>query len=163
MDIIRANYRDLYCFAFRMTGNHETAEDIVQETFYKYSRKNPDLPHREAIRRWLFVAIRNLCIDWLRKKTKAPILSTEDETELSTDALNPADVVLKTEQEQMIQQAVLSLPPLQREALILREYEQMSYRDIAEVTGSPIGTIRSRLAKARNELRIRLRPLLQDL
>ncbi len=162
MHAIRLNYKDLYRFAFRMLGSSETAEDMVQEAFLRFSRKPPDVPEGEAVRKWLFVVVRNLCISWLRKKPKGVDVSIDDSFDLNSPDQNPSESLLDDERSRMIMEAVLSLPPLMREIVILREYEELSYLDIAEMTGNPVGTVKSRLAKARELLRKRLQPYIAE-
>ncbi len=158
---VHQNYRDLYRFVYRMTGNRETAEDIVQETFLRLSREDNHLPTEDAVRRWLFVVARNLCISLFRQGSR--ILDTEFDEEygLSSRERNPSEEALENEQNLLVRQAVLSLPPSLREVVILREYEKKSYLDIATLVGCPMGTVRSRLAKARDFLKEKLQPLME--
>ncbi len=162
MQAIQLNYKDLYRFAFRMLGSNETAVDMVQEAFLRFSRKPPDVPEGEAVRKWLFVVVRNLCISWLRKKTKVVEVAIDDSFDLNSPDRNPAESLLDDERNRMIMGAVLSLPPLMREIVILREFEELSYLDIAEMTGNPVGTVKSRLAKARDILRRRLQSCITE-
>ncbi len=161
MDVVHQNYQDLYRFVYRMAGNRETAEDIVQETFLRWSREIPSLPDANAKRRWLFVVARNLCISQFRRKGKFLETPLGEGEELHASDGNPSDSLLEDERTQIVKQAVLSLPPLLREILVLREFEGMNYLDIASVVGCPIGTVRSRLAKARNLLMEKLQPYVE--
>lgn len=161
LDAVRANYQDLYRFIYRMSGNRETAEDIVQEAFLRLSRNQPALPDELAVRRWLFVAARNLCVSHYRSSSRVSYLSLEEEIGLRTNDPSAPESILEDERTQLVQAAVQSLPPSLREVVILREYEEMSYLDVATVAGCPVGTVRSRLAKAREFLKKKLQPLLE--
>ena len=160
-DAVRSNYQDLYRFVYRMAGNRETAEDVVQEAFLRLSRENPNLPNETAVRRWLFVVARNLCISNFRQNSRLQATSIDNTYGIESKRGSPSDSILKSERDHAVRQAVQSLPPLLREALILREFENMSYLDIAAVTGCPMGTVRSRLAKARDFLKEKLQSYME--
>jgi RNA polymerase sigma-70 factor, ECF subfamily len=161
LDAVRENYQDLYRFVYRMSGNRETAEDIVQEAFLRLSRNEPDLPDAVAVRRWLFVTARNLCISQYRTASRVFHTPLDEEYGLEAHCQSAPEAVLEEERTQLVQSAVQSLPSALREVVILREFENMTYLDIATMAGCPVGTVRSRLAKARDFLKDKLQPLLE--
>ncbi len=143
-----------------MTGSHESAEDVVQESFLRLAHKNPLLPDRESTRRWLFVVARNLCTSKLRKRKRNPQVGYDDLRDLSVNG-TPMESAVDEERAEWIRRAVMDLPVVLREVLILREYEELSYMQIAEILGCPVGTVKSRIAAARQHLQKLLRPLLE--
>jgi len=158
-DSFGENYRDLYRFAVRMLDDPESAEDAVQESFLRLVQENNERLQGESARRWLFVVVRNLCISQLRKKARQEFaVQLED---LQSAAMTPSEAVQANERSACVKTAVQELPIPLREIVILREYENMRYADIAAILGCPVGTVRSRLAAARDRLRKRLEPLME--
>jgi RNA polymerase sigma-70 factor (ECF subfamily) len=97
--------------------------------------------------------VRNTCYDWLRKHRRATLLTAPEEFERRPDpAPGPEAEQLRLADARMVQEGLASLPAEYREALVLRELEGMPYREIAQVTGVPIGTVMSRLARGRKRL-----------
>jgi RNA polymerase sigma-70 factor (ECF subfamily) len=145
----------LYRFAYRMSGSAAAAEDVVQDCFLALWR-NPAAyhPDRGPLRPFLLGMARNL----LRKRWRGerPYDSLEDDTALC----GPIDLEDR-ERADAIARAVRLLPPLQREALVLAEYEEMSLDDIARATQSELAAVKSRLHRARHNLRRLLAPLLE--
>lgn len=159
--LVHENYGSLYRFVYRMAGNHEMAEDIVQETFLRLAREgSKDLSGLYG-RRWLFVVARNLCISWFRKQTKQTEVPMDELNELHADTDNPIHSLTRQERDRQVQSAIASLPPVLREVILLREFEEMSYEEIANIVGCPLGTVRSRIAKARDLLKQKLLPMME--
>lgn len=150
MDILQAfdeNHIPLFRFAYRLTGSKDDAEDIVQACFLELLR--PDCsydPSRAPLRTWLFGVVRNQALKRLRWKSSPDVPP-------GADSSSPEHEVLRGETEQMVQQAVLMLPEMQREVLILAHYEQMPLAEIAGVLGIEVGAVKSRLQRARSNLR----------
>ncbi len=142
-----------YNLARWLVGNTHDAEDAAQEaclralTFF-------DGFHGEDGRSWLLAIVRNTCYDWLRKHRQNPIeVSDPDELETAPDrAPDPEAEQLRNADRRLVRQALEELPREYREILLLREVEGMSYQEIARVIGTPIGTVMSRLARARKRL-----------
>lgn len=140
--------------AYRMTGEIQLAEDLAQEAFVKAWLNLPKFRGESSFRSWLGRIVTNSTIDYLRAHTPEAELS-----ELTpARSESPPVSVLKMELEEQVRAAVLSLPAQSRVALILREYEGMSYKEIASVLGIPMGTVMSRLNYARGKLRKMLEP-----
>ncbi len=145
----------LYRFAYRMSGSAATADDVVQDCFLALWR-NPEAyhPHRGALRAFLLGMARNL----LRKRWRGerPYDALEDDTSIC----GPVDLEL-LERAEAVAHAIGMLPPLQREVAILAEYEEMPLDEIARATGCELAAVKSRLHRARQNLRRWLAPLLE--
>jgi RNA polymerase sigma-70 factor (ECF subfamily) len=150
MDILQLfddHHKPLFRFAYRLTGSVADAEDIVQACFLELLR--PDCsydPKRAPLRTWLFGVVRNQSLKRLRQNAAPPPPATAGPP-------SPEHEVLREETEQIVQRAVLMLPALQREVLVLAHYEQMSLADIAGVLEIDVGAVKSRLQRARTSLR----------
>lgn len=150
-------YKDVvYRFAYRMTGAPSTAEDIVQDCFTALW-KNPRGfdPARGELRAYLLGVARNQVFKHWRRTRPHEVLDEED------SVCPPFDVSAFARGE-AVRKAVLSLPPLQRESLILAEYEDCSLDEIAQATGVELAAVKSRLHRARQNLRRMLTPLMQS-
>ena len=149
----------IFRFAFRMLGSIELAEDITHDCFLSLLRK-PQLydPTRASLGTYLCAAARNLAHKQLRRMGREAAIDEtqgEQETEPQPSVLAR---ILAGELAEKVQLAVASLPSLQREAIILFEYEELSLADIAVVAQTDVGTIKSRLHRARHRLRRLLEP-----
>jgi RNA polymerase sigma-70 factor, ECF subfamily len=143
----------VYRFALRMTGSPETAEDILQECFLALVR-NPGLHDsaRAPLRPFLLAIARNqIRKRWQREQRWAAL----DEDAGIVEPVDPQT----GETAELVARAVQSLPPLQREVLVLFEYEELSLEEIARSVDAEIGAVKSRLSRARNNLRQMLAPL----
>jgi RNA polymerase sigma-70 factor (ECF subfamily) len=161
LELVHENYSALYRFVYRMAGNHELAEDIVQETFLRLARESSkDLSGLHG-RRWLFVVARNLCISWFRRKSKQTEVPMDEMNDLHADIQNPIHSLSQQERDSFIQTVIASLPQVLREVILLREFEEMNYEEISTIVGCPIGTVKSRIAKAREILKQKLQPMME--
>ncbi len=135
---------------YRLCGDPQLAEEAAQESFVRawqnIRRYNP----RFAFRNWVYRIALNVAFDALRRSK--PLSDIEAEP-LTAGGESPEAAVERKEQAAQVQQAVLGLPPASRAVLILREYEGLTYREIAEALDIPIGTVMSRLSYARSQLR----------
>lgn len=143
----------VYGFAWRMTGSPSVAEDVLQDVFLVLL-DHPDRfdPARGGLRPFLMGIARNRILKRWREDDRW--VGFEDEA-YSAEPVDPARGELAV----IVGEAVMALPPLQREALILAEYEALSLEEIARVVGSEVGTVKSRLHRARTNLRRALAPL----
>jgi len=147
-----------YNLARWLTRNEHDAEDIVQEAFLRaFKSFDTFIPGRDA-RAWLLAIVRNSCRTWLRRNRPH-----ETATQLDDDAAAPLDTwsdpeaaLIKNANSQLIREALEGLPFEYREILILRELEELSYKEIAQIAEVPLGTVMSRLSRARRELYARL-------
>ena len=140
-----------YNLARWLTRNADDADDVVQEAYLR-AYQFFDSFHGGDGRAWLLKIVRNTCYTWLEKNRPREPMTTFDETRHSAPAAEPDAPLVASEDRELLRQALGELPDEFREAIVLRELEGMSYREIAAVTGAPIGTVMSRLARARERL-----------
>jgi RNA polymerase sigma-70 factor (ECF subfamily) len=154
----------LYGYALVLTRNHAEAEDLVQETYVRamqaVSRLRPD----SNIKGWLFTILRNVWLNQLRKRRSGPqfvdvAVDVEAATDLAAPTKNSYDLYISELEKEQVQAAIQKLPIEFREIILLREYENLSYREIAIVLDCPLGTVMSRLGRARTKLRTLLSTL----
>jgi len=143
-----------YNLARWLMRNEQDAQDAVQEAYLRAFRFFPGFRGGDA-RAWLMKIVRNTCYTILRTNSSMREATEFDETVLMPDsqAPNPEQAALQNASDSSVRQAVESLPTGFREVLILREIEGMSYKEIAEITGMPTGTVMSSLSRARGRLR----------
>ena len=147
LELFDEHHVPLFRFAYRLTGSIADAEDIVQACFLELLR--PDCsydPKRAPLRTWLFGVIRNQSLKRLRQKTTPHLPRTEV-------APSPEHDILRVELEEVVRRAVLMLPEMQREVLILAHYEQIPLAEIAGILNIEVGAVKSRLQRARAGLR----------
>lgn len=148
----------LYGYAMAVTRNRADAEDLVQETYVRAIRRKGGPPAGSDVKSWLFTILRNIHLNQLRRQRTAPRVVELDADESTANIVveTPRDpltsYVSKTERE-WLTEAIQQLPLEFREIVVLREYEDLSYREIARVLDCPVGTVQSRLARARSRLR----------
>lgn len=148
----------LYGYAMVLSRNTAEAEDLVQETCLRALRGIHGLQDERNVKSWLFTILRNIWLNKLRKRRTSPEMVELDSDERG--AIDPADrsqdpyaeYVTKIQREQ-VRVAIQKLPVEYREIIILREYEGLSYQEIAAALDCPPGTVMSRLARARLRLR----------
>jgi RNA polymerase sigma-70 factor (ECF subfamily) len=151
-----------YNLAFWLVRSRTDAEDIVQEAYLRAFRAFDGF-HGEDMRPWLLAIVRNSAYRWLNNRRRSgSVISLEeafadgagdDMDQLATDEPSAEARLIGAAERDYVLRALAELPPALREVLVLREIEDLSYRDIAEVTGAPIGTVMSRLSRGRGELR----------
>jgi RNA polymerase sigma-70 factor (ECF subfamily) len=143
-----------YNLARWLTRNEQDAEDVVHEACLRALRFFPSFRGGDA-RAWLMKIVRNTCYTWLHANRPLQKATEFDENLFPPDsrALNPEEVMLQNLNRTMVREALEKIPTNFREVLILREFEGMSYKEIAEITGMPVGTVMSSLSRARERLR----------
>jgi RNA polymerase sigma-70 factor (ECF subfamily) len=143
-----------YNLARWLTRNERDAEDVVQESYLRAFRFFAGFRGGDS-RAWLMRIVRNTCYTWLH--ANRPLLEAMefDETLFSPDSRspNPEEAVLRNDRAAVLRKALETLPANFREVLILRELEGLSYKEIADITGMPAGTVMSSLSRARDRLR----------
>jgi RNA polymerase sigma factor (sigma-70 family) len=146
-----------YNLARWLTRDEHDAEDVVQEAYLRALKSFGGF-HGSDGRAWLLAIVRNACYTALQKKRLRQPATSFDEEIHSVDpgAATPVALLLRKEDKQAIHQAVEELPVDLREVIVLRELEGLSYKEIAAIADIPIGTVMSRLARARQRLQIRL-------
>ena len=161
--------RKLFRLVLRMVGDASEAEDVVQETFIKAYRALQQFRGESAFYTWLYRIAINAARNSLEQRgrrlpSQTGTISEDDETFEVEDYLNDSDtpesLLLNKEIVQTVNQAMLELPDELRTALTLREMEGLSYDDIALAMNCPIGTVRSRIFRARESIAEKIRPLI---
>jgi RNA polymerase sigma factor (sigma-70 family) len=143
-----------YNLARWLTRNEQDAQDVVQEAYLRAFRFFPGFRGGDA-RAWLMKIVRNTCYSWLRANRPLQDATEFDENLCPPDchAPNPEEIVVQNDSGSLVRKALENLPTSFREVLILREIEGMSYREIAYISGMPVGTVMSSLSRARGRLR----------
>jgi RNA polymerase sigma factor (sigma-70 family) len=142
-----------YNLARWLTRDAHDADDVVQEAYLR-AYQFFDSFHGGDGRAWLLRIVRNTCYTWLEKNRPREPAVTFDETRhgAGVTAAGPDAPLMASEDQEILRQALAALPEEFREVIVLRELEGMSYREIAAVTSAPLGTVMSRLARARERL-----------
>jgi RNA polymerase sigma-70 factor (ECF subfamily) len=153
--LIDAHYEALYRYAYRLSGSAADAEDLTQETFGKALARLPQLREPERAKAWLFRILRNLYLHKLRDQKRHKIVPLDAVGELPERS---GDDPMPEIDPAKLQNALNELDETFRTPIILFYFEDFSYRDIAEQMELPIGTVMSRLARAKAYLRSRLAP-----
>lgn len=169
-DRLVMRHRDaVFNLCFRITGDYDEASDCAQETFIKAYRNIKGFQHRSVFSTWLYRIAVNTCrnhVSSLAYRMKQRMLRLDNPgTEYNdTGAIDigdvssdPAGIYEAKENETAIQKAIDSMPPAQRILIVLRDIEGKTYEEIAEITGLKGGTVKSKLARARQDLRTRLK------
>jgi RNA polymerase sigma-70 factor, ECF subfamily len=153
----------LHRYGIVLSRNAAVASDLVQETYVRALNFRNELRDDNSIKSWMFTILRNIWLDQLRKERNFPNLVEQDCPEVMERAKrlqhDPYQQLMRKVEAERVREAIRQLPDDFREVILLREYEDLSYREIAEFVGCPAGTVMSRLARAR----ARLRELLKDL
>jgi RNA polymerase sigma factor (sigma-70 family) len=146
-----------YNLARWLTRNDADAEDVVQEAYLRAFRFFGGF-HGANGRSWLLAIVRNTCYTWMQHNRSPELTITLDDDlhEIESKDLNPEALLLQSADTQMVRRALENLPVEFREVLVLRELEEMSYREIASTTDLPLGTVMSRLARGRKRLQLAL-------
>jgi RNA polymerase sigma-70 factor, ECF subfamily len=141
---------------YRMCGDVQIAEDAAQETFIQAWMHLSSYRPQTSLRSWLYRIAVNAATDILRKEKRILSNALED-LQLKDPQPGPEAILSQAERTSLLQKAVLSLPDASRAVLVLREYEEMSYQEIADALDIPVGTVMSRLNYARKLLKDKLK------
>jgi RNA polymerase sigma factor (sigma-70 family) len=145
-----------YNLARWLTRNDQDADDVVQEASLRAFKYWKGFSGRDC-RSWLLAIVRNTFYSWIRQQSIQPQLTENGEVDDVDNSLpDPESMLLQNRDREMLSVALEDLPVEFREAIVLREIEGLSYKEIADITGVPIGTVMSRLARGRRRLQIYL-------
>jgi RNA polymerase sigma-70 factor, ECF subfamily len=158
-------FDQLYNFAHWLTQNREEAEDLVQETYAKALKGFSSFQLGTNFRAWMYRILRNTFLTsrtGLKVTMTVPLEPEEDGPEQAVECVTPETILFERANHELLQRAIDELPGYFREILLLCEVEEMSYQEIAETLSIPVGTVMSRLSRARKGLRDRLRPQVRE-
>jgi RNA polymerase sigma-70 factor, ECF subfamily len=159
-DIVGVEHIDgLYSYALVLSRNRSEAEDLVQETYVRALGAMGRLRPESNVKSWLFTILRNIWLNQLRQRRTAPQI-----VEMDVEGINvgigtknadddPYALYVSTLERNQVREAIQQLPAESREIILLREFEELSYQEIATILDCPTGTVMSRLARARAKLR----------
>jgi RNA polymerase sigma-70 factor, ECF subfamily len=144
----------LYSYSLVLTRNQADAEDLVQETYVRAIQAMDRLRPDSNTKSWLFTILRNVWRNQLRRLRIRPFMVIIDVDDgVAESSLNPHDLYVSKLEVGRVREAIQELPVEFREIILLREFEDLSYQEIASVIDCPVGTVMSRLARARGKLR----------
>jgi RNA polymerase sigma-70 factor (ECF subfamily) len=163
-ELVGRYQRQVYSLALRMVRQAEDAEDITQETFVRMFRALDRYDLERPFGAWLFTIASRLCIDHLRRRRTAPVplyhrepdSGEEREIEVADTGAPPDEAAQRGEEERRVQELIDSLPAHYRIVVMLRHQRDLSYDEIAEALGLPLGTVKARIHRARALLALRL-------
>jgi RNA polymerase sigma-70 factor (ECF subfamily) len=156
-ELVRRHHRGVVNVVYRMCGDVQLAEDAAQDAFIRAWSNLSSYRPQASLRNWLYRIAVNAALDVLRRKAEGPY-ETVESLRAADPAAGPEDALLQKEQAIAVQNAMMALTEASRAVLILREYGDLSYREIAAALDIPVGTVMSRLNYARDRLRILLEP-----
>jgi RNA polymerase sigma-70 factor (ECF subfamily) len=164
--IVEHYQRAVFALAYRMTYDATQAEDMVQEVFLRLWRKFASFDTARPLRPWLMRLATNTCINLLKRR-RLPTVSVHPDDdgqarEPADDAPRAPEVAEHRELLERLEQAIAQLPEDYRLIVTLRNVEGLSYEDIAQTLDCPLGTVKVRLFRARERLRVLLEPLMGD-
>jgi len=158
-ELVRIHARGVFNVVYHMCGDSSVADDAAQETFIRAWQNLSSYRPQTSLRNWLYRIAFNAGMDMLRKEKRILPGAVED-FHLADPQPGPEGVYLQEERTALVQEAISSLPDASRAVLVLREYEGMSYHEIADALDIPVGTVMSRLNYARKLLKEKLEPKL---
>lgn len=143
--------RPIYALAYRVIGREEDARDVVQETFLRAFRSLGGFKGQAKFSSWIYRIALNLCRDWIRKQKRTPVLQAPegvDVIELAADT-GPTesieDLVARKAMSAVVARVMETLPDEQRTAIVLKEYQGLTFQEIADLQGCPLSTVKTRL------------------
>ncbi|MBO6577311.1 MAG: RNA polymerase sigma factor [Rhodothermales bacterium] len=150
----------VYAFCVKMLSDREVAADVMQDTFLRLYEHRDRLMKTSSFKSWLFTIARNQCLNTMRRDRR--LVGMGDHiAELEADS-TPIQHMEKSERIALVGAFLMKLSPDYREVLILREYQNLSYEEIAAVTRSTVSAVKSRLFKARRKLAKLMQPVLAE-
>ena len=171
-ELIRLHQRQVFNLCFRFLGDYDEADDCAQEVFIKVSRSLKGFRFDSAFGTWIYRIAVNTCknrLNSLDYRLKARKIRIDVETdmdqksqpvEIEDKSQSPAREVISKELDRLIQRAINALPARQKLVIVLRDIEGRSYEEIGEITGFKLGTVKSKLSRAREQLRESLKGMI---
>lgn len=168
MDELLRRYKNpIYRFAYRLSQNYTEAQDIAQEVFLRIHQCRNSYKPCGKFSTWIFSIAHNLYVSQLRKKRWLVCWprkkdDPDEVLDFASSGPSPQEVVVNDELSKVLKDCIQGLPFLQKEALILREYEKLNYEEIAKILNKSLGTIKTLLHRARQNLKIKLLPYIEE-
>ncbi len=173
-ELMEVTYRKVYNMAYRLSGNRSDAEDLTQEAFYRAYRSFGEFEGDRPFENWIFRIVTRIFLDTLRTRRRrvksvsydTPLAnSVGDENlyfEMPDNGSNPEQAILENSFSEDLQRALNTLTSEQRLLITLADVEGVAYKEIAEILGKPVGTIRSRLHRTHKAIRGRLEQIRRE-
>ncbi|MGQ9526064.1 MAG: sigma-70 family RNA polymerase sigma factor [Armatimonadota bacterium] len=164
-ELVKRFERQVYNLAYRLTGNHDDAEDVASEAFVRAYNAIRRFRGDCALSTWLYRIVTNVYLDERKRRTAHPYSSLEEYLEVQDGQIkrqiedtspSPDEAAERSERASALQAAISSLPEFQRIMIVLYHVQELPYEEIAQILNMPVGTVKSRLNRARRALRDRL-------
>ena len=162
-EVVRGAMRRAYAVAVGIVGNAEDAHDLTQEAFMAAHKARATFDVERPFFPWFYRILRNRCLNFLRKKAGRREVSINVLIEKPGRSESPENCLMKKERAEALWQAIQELTPEHREIIILRSFQELSYREISETLDISEGTVMSRLYYARKSLYGKLKDVFRDL
>jgi len=160
-NLLVKNYKvRLFGLLYRLLGNKEEAEDILQETFLRVYKEKERYDFNYSFSTWIYTIALNLCKNEYKKKRRAKLLSLD--TLFNRPDLNSENFGNKNRLSSILERTIRSLPLKYKSAFVLRDVDQLSYEEVALSLNIPVGTVKSRVNRARRILKKKLRPMMEE-
>lgn len=159
--LVRLYENKVYTIAYRLMGNYADASDLAQDAFIKIYQALPNFRGDSSFSTWIYHITVNVCRDELRKRQRRPTVSLDDNSsennnntyEIRSNDPGPEEMLDRSETQAMIQSCLNTLSDDYREIIVMREIQELAYEEIAEILGCSLGTVKSRLSRARQALK----------
>lgn len=153
--LVKEHEKRIYNLALRMTGDPDDAYDVAQDAFVKAYTSLKDFRGESAFGSWLYRLASNVCLDFLRREKRRGTVSLtveDEELDIADLRFSPEDELERTELRDAISTALMRLPAAARQMIVMRDVSGLSYAEIAEALDLELGTVKSRIARAREKL-----------
>ena len=153
--LVKEHEKRIYNLALRMTGDPDDAYDVAQDAFVKAYTSLKDFRSESAFGSWLYRLASNVCLDFLRREKRRGTVSLtveDEELDIADLRFSPEDELERTELRDAINTALMRLPAAARQMIVMRDVSGLSYAEIAETLDLELGTVKSRIARAREKL-----------
>jgi len=160
--LVRAYEKKVFNLAFRLSGSREDAADLAQEALVRVYKSLDRFREQARFSTWLYRIVVNVCLDFQRSRKRQPTVSLDAPLEgndgevprqIASDALDPEEAAERSDLREAVQAAIGRLSGEHRAVLVMRDIQDMPYEDIGQVLGLPLGTVKSRLNRARQALK----------
>lgn len=153
--LVKEHEKKIYNLALRMTGDPDDAYDVAQDAFVKAYTSLKDFRGESAFGSWLYRLASNVCLDFLRREKRRGTVSLtveDEELDIADLRFSPEDEIERLELRDEINTALMRLPATARQIIVMRDVSGLSYAEITEALGLELGTVKSRIARAREKL-----------